>query len=94
MIERGVMYSTKELEIDGLKHRLKSKYKHMVILLDTVDAKESYSVLHAKDSLNNLGWVKFDDVAAVIGKTKTKEIIKYCEEKLRKEAHNKSTEDK
>lgn len=83
---RGSICQTRELTSDGLTTKLKSKYIHHVLLLDTYPAKEEYIAGIAVDSLNSFGWVTFDDIKAVLGEKSALKVVKYSEERNAKVA--------
>ena len=80
---RGHIGTVKEINVGGITTKLKPKYRHQVLVLDTVDKDLDYTLAHSVDSLNSLGWCKFDDVAEFFGADKAQELVKFCEKKLR-----------
>lgn len=81
---RGKFGSIKEITIGGITTKLKAKYRHQVLVLDTVEKDFDYKAVQAIDSLNNIGWCKFDDVKAVLGATNAKKVVSYCEKQVKK----------
>lgn len=86
---RGRFGSTKEITLGTITTKLKPKYRHMVLVLDTVEKDTEYDLVHATDSLNNMGWCKFDDVKACLGLEQAKKVVAYCEKEVRKKAKKK-----
>jgi len=85
MSARGKIYTTREIKTMGgdvqISTKTKPKYAHVVLVLDTIEAASDYPVDAAVDSLNNMGWVKFDDVMKVHGKEKAMEVVEYVNKK-------------
>lgn len=79
---RGKFGSVKTVNVGGITTTLKSKYKHMVLVLDTVDSKMDYEQLHAVDSLASMGWCRFDDIQDCLGKQMAMKVLKFCEKQI------------
>ena len=88
MIEtkRGNLYQTRELSAYGVTSKLKSKYIHHVLLLDTTPTRYEYERGIAVDSLNSLGWVTLDDIRDVLGEEAARKVIAFAEERNREVA--------
>lgn len=82
---RGKIGSVKEINVGGIATKLKPKYKHMVLVLDTVDNKFKYEQNHAVDSLASMGWCRFDDIQKCLGKASAEKVLKYCEKQIKKQ---------
>lgn len=77
---RGIFVSTKKVKSEDIHIDLKSKYCYQVLVLDLTESKLKYTKEMAIDSLNNMGWCKFDDVVEVLGKKQASKVVKYCEQ--------------
>ena len=83
---RGQFVETKQVKSGSVTTKLKPKYKHMVLVLDTVEAKMEYEKVHALDSMGAMGWCLYDDVKNCLGEVAAKKVIKFVEDKISKEA--------
>lgn len=83
---RGHIYETTKLKNGSLTTEIKKKFSHHVLLLDTTESSLDYTTAHAFDSLNNIGWCKFDDVAECLGEKAAKKVVAHCEKKIKKMA--------
>lgn len=78
---RGCFVSTKKVKVDGISLDLKQKYCYQVLVLDLTESKLKYTKEMAIDSLNNMGWCKFDDVVEALGEKQANKVVKYCEQR-------------
>ena len=86
MDARGCFVEARKIKANGITTKLKPKFKHMVLVLDTIEKNTEYEKVHAMDSLNSLGWCQFDEIKACLGEEAAMKVVKYCEGLRRKEA--------
>lgn len=63
LFERGMVCEAKRLSSAGVEVTLDRGVVHRVLVLDVTRKRDAYPAIQAVDSLNNLGWCKFDDIS-------------------------------
>ena len=83
---RGKIVSCKDIKLAGISLKLKAQFRYVALVLDTLKRDEDYPQYAAIDSLNSMGWCKFDDIKDVLGEAAAKKVVRHCEKKTKEQA--------